>query len=137
MEQNSLDIVRRGYEAFGRGDIDGLLALLDENIQWTTPGPPELPIAGRRTGKQAVAAFFQDLAGLLDVQTFEPKEFIAQGDRVVVLGRDTARVKATGKVIESAWVHAFSVRDGKIARLDEYNDVSALVAELKTAQSRL
>ncbi len=137
MAQDSLDIVRRGYDAFGRGDINGLLALLDENVQWTTPGPADLPIAGRRTGRQAVGEFFQRLTSLLDVQKFEPKEFIVQGDKVVVLGEDVSRVKATGKAIETCWAHVFTVENGRITAFHEYSDVSAVVTELRTAQARL
>ena len=44
-EQENLEVVRKGYEAFGRGDIPGLLSLLDPQISWVTPGPKDLPIA--------------------------------------------------------------------------------------------
>jgi uncharacterized protein len=136
MAQTALDIVRQGYDAFGRGDINGLLALLDDGIQWTTPGPADLSIAGRRTGKQAVAQFFEQLAATLDVENFRPNEFISQGDRVIVIGEDKSRVKATGKAIPSDWVHAYTVRNGKITTFDEYGDVSAVVAELRSVPAR-
>ena len=137
MAQTPLDIVRQAYDAFGRGDINGLLALLDDGVQWTTPGPPDLPFAGRRTGKHAVAQFFEQLVATLDVEHFRPKEFISQGDRVIVIGEEKSRVKATGKVVPFDWVHAFTVRDGKITTLDEYGDISATVAELRSVQTRV
>ena len=136
MAQPALDIVRQGYDAFARGDINGLLALLDDAVQWTTPGPSDLSIAGRRTGKQAVAQFFEQLATTLDVEGFRPKEFISQGNRVIVIGEDKSRVKATGKVIPSNWVHAFTVQNGKITTFDEYNDVSEVVLELRSVPAR-
>ena len=136
-EQQNLDVVRKGYEAFGRGDIPGLLSLLDAQISWVTPGPADLPTAGTRLGHQAVQEFFQTLSNICDILRFEPKDFIAQGERVVVLGDDTTRVKATGKSLEFRWAHAFTVRGGKIVAFEEYADVSALVAEVRSAQARV
>jgi ketosteroid isomerase-like protein len=135
-EQQNLDLVRRGYEAFGRGDIDALLELLTEDIEWTSPGPPELPTAGTRRGRQQVAEFFQAVDQVFEIQRFEPKSFIAQGDVVVVLGSDTASIKATGKVLTDEWAHAFTIRDGKIAAMREYLDTAAVVAELQAAQAK-
>ena len=46
MTEENLDVIRRGYEAFGRGDINALLESFDEQINWVTPGPPELATSG-------------------------------------------------------------------------------------------
>jgi uncharacterized protein len=135
-EQQNLDLVRQGYEAFGRGDINALLELLAEDIEWTSPGPPELPTAGARRGRQQVAEFFQAVDQVFEIQRFEPKSFIAQGDLVVVLGSDTASVRATGKVLTDEWAHVFTIRDGKIAAMREYLDTAAVVAERQAAQAK-
>ena len=134
-EQQNLEIIRRGYDAFGHGDIDTLLSLFDEQIEWVTPGPAELPIAGRRTGRQQVAEFFGVLDSVLEIQRFEPTSFTAQGDQVIVTGSDTARVKATGKVLDGAWAHVFTLKDGKVTRMQEYTDTAELVSELRAAQA--
>ena len=135
-EQQNIDLVRRGYEAFGRGDLNTLLGLMDDNVEWYSPGPAELPTAGTRRGRQEVAAFFKTLTDVFEIQRFEPRAFLADGDRVVVLGEDTAKIKATGKVINDFWAHAFTVGNGKIVAFHEYLDTSAVVAELRTAQMR-
>jgi hypothetical protein len=132
-EQQNLNVVRQGYAAFARGDIPCLLTLLDPQVQWTTPGPADLPTAGSRRGHAAVDDFFRSLTAVGDILRFEPKEFIAQGHRVIVLGDDTMRVKATGKSVEGRWTHVFTLRQGKIVDFDEFGDVSALVAELRSA----
>jgi ketosteroid isomerase-like protein len=134
-EDRNVAVVQRAYEAFGRGDINGLLALLDENIPWETPGPADLPTAGRRRGHQAVAEFFQTIGTVSDIVRFEPKTFVSQGDRVVVLGEETGRMKATGNSVEFEWVHVFTIRDGKVVAFKEYGDVSAIVAELRSAKA--
>ncbi|HEX5110783.1 MAG TPA: nuclear transport factor 2 family protein [Vicinamibacterales bacterium] len=136
-EQQNLEIVRRGYEAFGRGDIETLLSLLDENIEWRTPGPPDLPTAGVRRGRQEVGAFFAVLNQTFDIQRFEPQTFLTGGDRVVVLGTDTALVKATGKLlVDEPWAHVFTVKDGRIVGFQEYLDTGTFVTEFRAAQMR-
>lgn len=135
-QQDNVTIVRRGYEAFSRGDIDTLVSLLDERVEWTSPGPKDLPTAGKRTGRDEVKQFLRAVDELLEFQEFEPQTFIAEGDRVVVLGVDTATVKGTGASISDSWAHAFTVKNGKITHFQEYIDTAALVAELRAAQAR-
>lgn len=135
-EQQNIDVVRRGYEAFGKGDVDALLALFAEDIEWTSPGPPELVTAGRRRGRQQVAEFFQAVNEMYDVESFEPTTFLADGDRVVVLGMEVARFKPTGARISGDWAHVFTVENGRIVRFQEYLDASAVVTELHAARAR-
>ena len=117
-QQQNVEIVRKGYEAFGRGDIDTLLSLFDENIEWTTPGPPELPTAGTRRGPQQVAEFFRLLDNVFEIQRFEPKAFISEGDRVVVLGDDTSRIKATAAGRQTARGSLRAAGPALLERLD-------------------
>ena len=61
-----------------------------------------------------------------DVVEFEPEEFIAKREKVVVLGHFTMRVKATGKLSHSQWVHVWKVDEGKISYMREYVDTLAV-----------
>jgi len=135
MSEGNLDVVRQGYEAFGRGDINALIQLLDEQVRWVSPGPPELATSGQRTGHQAVAEFFGTVNEVFDIQRFEPREFIAQGDRVVVLGSETARVRSTGTVVDLDWVHVFGLRNGKVTAFQEFFDTAAVVAAMGAAHA--
>ena len=56
----------------------------------------------------------------------EPPEFVAQGDRVLVVGFATGRVKATNRTFEDDWVFAITVRNGKLTNIREYIDTQAL-----------
>ena len=49
-EQQNVDVIRSLYGAFGRGDLEGILAPLDPQVSWRTPGAPDLPTAGLRQG---------------------------------------------------------------------------------------
>ena len=56
----------------------------------------------------------------------EPPEFIAQGDRVLVVGFATGKIKATNKKWEDHWVFDITVRNGKLTNVREYIDTQAL-----------
>jgi uncharacterized protein len=132
-EQVNLQVVHQAYAAFGEGDVPGVLAMLTDNVRWSTPGPPDvIPYAGLRTGHEQVAGYFQSFGGAVEVTEFEPQTFFAQEDMVVVLGHYALRVKSTGNAVETDWVHAFTLRDGKIAEFRGYEDSAAIVAAFTT-----
>jgi ketosteroid isomerase-like protein len=56
----------------------------------------------------------------------QPPEFVAHGDRVFVIGVATGTIKATGKPFRDEWVFDINVRNGKVARIQEYIDTQAL-----------
>lgn len=134
-EPENLEVIRNVYVAFGRGDLEGILARLDPQVSWRTPGPPDLPTAGFRHGVAAVREFFGVLLSTLDIQDFRPADFLAQDDKVVVLGTSREGPKGTGRLVDFRWVHVFRLRNGKILEFDEPADVSALVEEFRRAQA--
>ena len=119
------EIVQKGYENFASGDIDGLLSLFADNISWTVPDIENAPFAGSRTGTDAVRQFFSQLTEAENITRFEPLEFIAEGDKVVVLGESAATVNSTGKSYETDWVHVFHLHDGKVTEFTEFFDNAA------------
>jgi ketosteroid isomerase-like protein len=81
--------------------------------------------SGGRNGRERVGGFFNDLADSQESVSFEPREFVAQGDKVIALGTYRWRVKKTGREYGGDWAHVFTVRDGKIAGFHEYMDSAA------------
>jgi uncharacterized protein len=132
--QENVQVVKDAYAAFGRGDMQGLLALLAEDIEWTVPGEG-WPLAGTYRGHAGVAGFFQKISEMLEFSLLEPREFVAQGDRVLVVGFDRSRVKATNRTFEGHWVMAFTVRDGEVTNVREYIDTLALARGFEMAAS--
>jgi ketosteroid isomerase-like protein len=65
----------------------------------------------------------------------KPPEFVAQGERVLVIGVATGKIYATSKPFRDEWVFDITVRDGKIARIKEYIDTQALARASETAAS--
>lgn len=125
--QESLQVVKDAYAAFGRGDIATLLASLTEDVSWHVPGTG-LALSGTYNGRDGVGQFFQRLSAETEILAFQPDEFIAQDDRVVVLGSSRYRILSTGRIFEGSWVMAFTVRDGKVSTFHEYYDTQALAA---------
>src|SRR5947209_16685031 len=127
-EQQNTNLVQRAYENFKSGDIQAVLGLLSDDVQWQLPGIEGVPFAGKHHGREQVAQFFSTLAKAQEVREFEPREFVAQGDKVVALGHYAWRVKASGREFESDFAHVFSVREGRIASFKEYTDTAAATA---------
>ena len=119
---SNTEIAKKAYEFFGSGDIQGLLNLYSDDIKWTTPKIENAAYSGSREGKEALVEFFEKLAESEEFSQFEPKEFIAEGDKVVVLGEFAATVKATGNTYSAEWVHVTTFKDGKITEFQEYFD---------------
>jgi len=109
---DSTSIVRSAYAAFQRGDIQTVLSALSPDVDWKYYG--RVPWAGERTGPEQVEAFFQILGDALDIKTFEPSEYIGEGNKVVVFGRTDAIGKKSGQRYENQWAHMLSVENGKI-----------------------
>jgi len=123
--QKNVQIVKDGFAAYGRGDMQGLLALFADDIEWIVPGEG-WPLAGIYRGQAGVADFVQKISEMLEISSFEPREFVAEGDRVLVVGFDRGRVRTTNRTFENNWVIAFTVRNGKVTNAREYFDTLAL-----------
>ena len=119
---NNVQIVQDAYAKFATGDIQGLIGLCSEDVHWQTPEIENSPLGGVKKGHAGVAEFFSLLVTSEDITKFEPLEFIAQGDRVVVLGKHCAVVKETGRSYETDWVQIFTIEDGKISSFVEFFD---------------
>jgi uncharacterized protein len=124
-EQDNVAVVRRAYENFRGGDIEGLLDSMTEEVDWRLPEMEGVAFSGGRRGRESVGGFFSQLAELQESLSFEPREFVAQGDKVVALGTYRWRVKTTGREYGGDWAHVFTVRGGKIAGFHEFMDSAA------------
>jgi uncharacterized protein len=96
-------------------------------------GPSVIPYADTRHGHEGVAEFFSLVGKTLEMEQFEPREFVAQGEPVVVLGYERSVVKSTGRTFEQEWTHVYTLRDGKIARGRVIDDTAAQVVALEAA----
>src|SRR5690349_14579271 len=122
--EKNVQTVKDFFAAIGRGDREGLLALVAADIEWIIPGE-DWPLAGTRRGHAGLADLLETASKTMETTT-EPREYVAQGDRVLVIGFAKGKVKATNRTFEDDWVFAVTVRNGKVTNIREYIDTQAL-----------
>lgn len=122
--EKNIQTVKDFFGALGRGDREGLLALVAEDIEWIIPGE-NWPLAGTRHGHAGLADLLETASKTMETST-EPREYVARGDRVLVIGFARGRIKATNKSFEDDWIFAITVRHGRLTQIREYIDTQAL-----------
>lgn len=125
-QQENLQRVQAGYAAFGRGDIAAFMDSLADDVEWVLPGPADVPLFGTFRGKAGVQEWLGTMGKNVQFRAFEPREFIAQGDKVVVLLHGESTLTRTNQEVVSDGAHVLTVRDGKIARFVGYDNTAAI-----------
>jgi hypothetical protein len=127
-EQENIQIAQEGYLLFTQGDIDNLLDLYTDDITFVFHGSSDLtPFTDTFRGKDQMRQFFAKVADILVFDSYETREFIGKGNKVIVLGHDKCTDKTTGISMETDWAHVLTMRDGKTARLESYGDVRKMM----------
>jgi len=132
MSDSNIEIVEGIYEAFGRGDVDAILAVLSEDVNWAAEA--ETPVAawhGTYKGKGEVPSFFVGIATTIDVTEFTQISYASNDTDVMVVSRFGFTSKATGKSGAMNLHHWWHFEDGKVAHYRGSED-TALVAEVLT-----
>ena len=114
-DQN-VEHIKKGYEAFAAGDVETLMSLFDDNIEWIQPG--DSAVSGTYHGKGELGDLLSRLAE--KSPTIKPRRFLADGDMVVVLSDTTAG----GESAQDAEV--YTLRDGKTVRAQLYGDTAMM-----------
>ncbi|WP_027798088.1 nuclear transport factor 2 family protein [Paraburkholderia dilworthii] len=125
--ETPIALAKRAYEAFGRGDIPGVLELIADDVDWKVVGPSSLPYPTHCKSKAEVGAYFQQLAASDEITRFEPREFIEAGERLVVLGWVEANIRSNNEPFESEWVHVMTIKDGLLRNWTQFFDTAARV----------
>jgi uncharacterized protein len=123
--EKNVQIVKDFFAAIGSGDKQRVLALVAEDIEWIVPGE-DWPLAGTHRGHAGLADVLKKASEEIETTYPKPPEFVAQGDRVLVVGVAMGKIKATNKTFKDEWVFDITVRDGKVAHIREYIDTQAL-----------
>ena len=131
--EKNVQVVKDFFAAIGRGDKQGLLALAAEDIEWIIPGK-DWPLAGTHRGHAGLMDLLQIASETVETST-EPSEYVAQADRVLIIGVAKGKIKATNKPFKDDWIFAITVRNGKVTNIREYIDTQALAraSEMNTS----
>jgi ketosteroid isomerase-like protein len=125
MSNDPVQIVKDFFAAMRSGDMQALLALSSEDIEWIIPGEG-WPLAGTHRGHAGLEDLFLKASKTLETSYPKDFEFVAQGDRVLVIGFARGKITATNRTFEDHWVFAITVRNGKLTDIREYIDTQAL-----------
>ena len=132
MADQSIDVVRGAYEAFGRGDVAGVLGAMADDIEWHEA--EGMPYGGVYHGGEAVA---QNVFGPIthDIPDFSvtAEEYIASDENVAVVVRYAGTGKVSGKTLDLPVVHVWNVRDGKLAHFRQFADTAEFLKVVPTA----
>src|SRR6202161_863289 len=100
--QENGQTVKYFFAAMGGSDRQGLLALCAEDFEWIIPGE-DCPLAGTYRGHAGLENLLQKASATVEPST-EPSEYVAQGDRVLVVGVAAGKIKATNKPFKDDWI---------------------------------
>ena len=132
MSQANVEMVRAGYEAFNRGDIEAALAPLHPSIEWwpAADEPITAPYRGHDGYRRLIA---EAREAVPDLQT-EIEELFVVGDRVVVCVRFWGRGRDSGAPVEVRETHVARLRDGKITEVREYRNKEQALEAVRLAE---
>jgi ketosteroid isomerase-like protein len=123
MSQENVEVARRTYEAFGRGDVPAVLENFDPAVEWHAA--EGLPWGGQHDGPQDVAEnVFGAVMAAVDGFALDVERFLDSGDYVVALGRYSGTGKQSGKPLDAAFAHVWELGDGKLKRFLHYTDTA-------------
>jgi ketosteroid isomerase-like protein len=120
MSQENVELARRGYEAFARGDLDAALDMMDPDIE--AHNPPEVPEVAVHRGREAVRRDWEQAMDLFDDFWIEVERFLDAGDQLVVYLCYRGRSRGSHAEVDAPMAHVLTFRNGRVVRLKQYLD---------------
>jgi ketosteroid isomerase-like protein len=111
MHDEDLEALRRGYEAWNRGDVGAVLELVDPEIDWR-PGE-DAPESSGSGGREGFRRFIVSWTESFEELQIEPRELTVAGDHVIVVVDQRGRGRGSGIELDISTVHVWRVRDGR------------------------
>jgi ketosteroid isomerase-like protein len=125
MNSDHVSLVKQVYDAFAKGDVPGVLANFDPQIDWREAEGFAYADGNPYIGPEAVLqGVFGRLMSEWNGFAATPQEFLATADGVVTLGRYTATNKATGRAVDAPFAHIWRVQDGKLRYFQQFTDTA-------------
>ena len=127
MATQNIEIIERVYDAYASRDVEGLLAILDEDFEIRASEP--LPWGGSFKGKDGMMEFIQRISSHVE-SIVDVDEMFEAGDHVIAIGRSSGKINATGEPYAVRLVDVCELRDGKILSIHIYLDTPAMLDAL-------
>jgi uncharacterized protein len=125
------DAYRRWHETRG-GSVDHWMTICDENIKFGSlaQGAPRVEYLTAYKARDELKHYFEGLLHDWEMIDYVAQQFVAQGDRVVMLGHCSWRARRTGKVVTTPKADAWRFANGKAVEFYEYFDTHQVVAAM-------
>jgi uncharacterized protein len=120
--RSNLQVIQQAFNDFAKGNIPAIIDTLADDVRWGSFKIPGAAMSGNFFGKEGVQEFFKHLDEQIRFSVFEPREFIVQGDSVIVLGHQAGIVKSTGKSFDHDWCFSFKMKGGKVQSYFAFTD---------------
>lgn len=130
--RSHVDLLKFLYGRRAAGDVAPLVDAVSDDVEWCSVGQPgTLPWSGSWKGKAGVAAFFEAVAGAVDVVAFDLLDNMADDDQIAFLCKVSFRSKGSARIHEVQKVDIFTFRDGKIVKFWEIFQLQPVIASLQ------
>ena len=118
-ESEKFRCLHEHYQALLNGDIGRFISYLCDDVEFEIVGPSFVPFLGKWRGKtEVVEAILRNLS-MIEQQNPQISSIVAQGDQIVIVARETGRIRSNGIAYDIHWTQLFTFRDGKVARVRE------------------
>jgi ketosteroid isomerase-like protein len=115
--------IRRGYDAFNRGDLAAMLAALHPEFVWDASRVEDWPEQPVYRGRLGFRGFYADWVAAFGAATFEIEEVRDLGDaRALVLSEMRVTGRGSAVSVTVPWAQVFTIRSGLVARVENYSD---------------
>jgi ketosteroid isomerase-like protein len=120
MASANVEVIRRGLDAYNKGDVVAMLETADPDIEFVPLR--SLVVGGSYRGHEGIRQFFEDLDEEWENRVIRNEDFRERDDSVLLLGEFEARGKASGVEMHSPVAWLFELRDGKVMRMQAYSN---------------
>ena len=132
-EDQNVAALRRAYRSWADSkgkDQSGWASIVGDEftLRSLADGAPGLEFSSERRGKLELLDYLNGLTADRDMIFYEIEEYVAQGDRVVAIGRTAWRNRRTGKVADTAKVDLWRFREGRAIEYFEFYDTARVLA---------
>ncbi|MEU3959166.1 nuclear transport factor 2 family protein [Streptomyces buecherae] len=125
MTSQNIQAIRAAYAGFASRDIEAVLAVMRPDVEWVHPdGMADYGLGGTKRGHAGIREFLARVPAVLGGMRLAPREFVEAGDRVVVFGTREVTSRR-GTTAELDFVHSWTMRDGRAARMEDIFDTVA------------
>lgn len=119
------------YDAYERGDLQRVAALIHDDIDWMMFAPVSVfSFAGPRRGRKAVLEVMAAIAGRFSVESYKREIVVVEGDRAAVMSDVAFKQRATGRVMRFRVANFLRFQDGYAIEFREFFDTFDVVEQV-------